>query len=152
MRFEGSVAINAPIDKVWASLTDPNVVSQCAPGLKSMDIIEPDKRFNVVASIGFGAVKVNFDADVEFVELKPPTYAMVKAHGKAPGSAVDVASDMHLLEGPDGTTTLDWTANVVVVGSIAGLASRLMSGITKQLSAQFFNCIKGKIEGARVEA
>ena len=30
--------IEAALEKVWAAVTDPNLVSQCAPGLKSMEI------------------------------------------------------------------------------------------------------------------
>jgi carbon monoxide dehydrogenase subunit G len=146
MKFDGSVVINAPRDKVWSSLTDPNLVSQCAPGLQSLKIIEPDKQFKVVASVGLGAVKVTFDTDVEWVELKPPETARVKAHGKAPGSGVEVSSEMHLTENGSQSTVMQWTADVVIMGAIAGMASRLMGGITKKLSDSFFACIKSKIE------
>ncbi len=146
MRYDGSVTINAPMDKVFANMTDPNVVSQCAPGLKSMQIIEPDKLFKVVAGIGFGAVNVVFDVNVEWLENRPPDFAKVKAHGSGQGSAVDVISDMSLVANPDNTTTLNWTADISVVGAIAGLASRMMGGIIKKLSGSFFDCIKEKIE------
>jgi carbon monoxide dehydrogenase subunit G len=152
MKFEGTVPIQAPIEKAWVGLTDPNMVSSCAPGLQSMQIVVPDKQFKVIASVGFGAVKVTFDVDVEFVEKKEPNYASVKAHGKAPGSAVDVTSDMRLTSDSPTQTTLNWTADVAVVGTIAGLANRLMGGITKSLSGQFFNCIKTKIEEAKIAA
>lgn len=146
MHFEGTVNINAPREKVWEYLTDPNSVSQCAPGLKSVEVIEPDKKFKAVAGVGFGSVKVTFDSDVEWVELDPPKHAQMKAHGKAPGSGVDITSNMNLLEGSDGTTELQWTADVVVVGTIASLASRLMGSVTKKLSGEFFNCVKDQIE------
>jgi len=146
MRYDGSITINAPMDKVYANVTSPNVVSQCAPGLKSMEIIEPDKLFKVVAGVGFGAVSVTFDVMVEWLENRPPDFAKVKAHGTGQGSAVDVTSDMSLVANPDSTTTLNWTAEISVVGAIAGLASRMMSGIIKKLSGSFFDCIKEKIE------
>ncbi len=146
MKLEGAVTIHAPREKVFACLTDPNIVSQCAPGLQSMEVIVPDKQFKVVASVGFGSVRVTFDTDVEWVELSPPNTARVKAHGKAPGSGVDVTSDMQLSDGQNGDTEMNWTADVVVMGSIAGLASRLMGGVTKKLSETFFDCIKAKIE------
>jgi uncharacterized protein len=152
VKFNGNITIHAPQEKVWASLTDPNLVSQCAPGLQSMKIIEPDKRFNVVAGIGFGAVKVTFDVDVEWVDLDPPNHASLKAHGKAPGSGVDVTSEMQLTGLPDQSTELVWSADVVVMGTIAGMASRMMDGLTKKLSAAFFDCIKAKIEEAKIEA
>ncbi len=152
MKFDGTVVIQAPIERVWTGLTDPNLVSSCAPGLQSMTVIVPDKQFKVVASIGFGAVKVTFDVDVEFVVKQEPGYARIKAHGKAPGSAVDVSSDMRLAADSPTQTTLTWTADVAIVGAIAGLANRLMGGITKSLSTQFFNCIKTKIEEAKIAA
>jgi uncharacterized protein len=147
MRFEGTVSINAPIEKVYAFLTDPNQVSQCAPGLQSMQIVIPDKQFKVIASVGFGTVKVTFDVDVEWQELQPPTYAKMKAHGKAPGSGADVVSEMQLSNNPENTVTeLKWSADVAIVGSIASLASRLIGGMTKKLSGAFFDCVKSKIE------
>jgi carbon monoxide dehydrogenase subunit G len=146
VNFEGTVSINASQEKVWAHLIDPNFVAQCAPGLVSMEILEPDKLFRVVAGIGLGSVKVTFDAQVAFLELIKPEYARLKAHGMAPGSAVDVTSEMRLTSPAPNTTDLAWTADVVVVGSIANLASRLMGGVTKKLSSAFFDCVKEKIE------
>ena len=153
MKFEGNVTINAPQEKVWSGLTDPNLVSQCAPGLQSMEIVVPDKQFNVVAGVAFGPVKVTFNVVVDWVDRDRPNFASVKAHGTAPGSAVDVSSGMRLTGNPNNTTDLDWTADVVVVGSIASMASRMMGGLTKKLSASFFDCIKAKIEDTvRVDA
>lgn len=146
MKFDGSVQINAPREKVWLFLCDPYAVSQCAPGVKSVEIIIPEKQFKVVAGVSFGSLKVGFDTNVELVELDPPTHSKVRAHGTAPGSAVDVSGDMYLSDNPDGTTELKWSADVVVVGTIASLASRLMGGMTRKLSDAFFECIKAKLE------
>ena len=146
MQFEGIITINAPREEVWEFLTDPEGVSQCAPGLQSMEVVVPDEKFKAVASIGFGAVKATFDNDVEFVELDPPNRAKVKVHGTAPGSAVDVTSEMSLYDGSDGATELKWTADITIVGTIASLASRLMGGMTKKLTSVFFDCVKKKIE------
>jgi carbon monoxide dehydrogenase subunit G len=140
------VTIKAPIEKVWASLTDPTFVSQCAPGLESMEVIVPDKQFKVIAAVGFGAIKVRFNVDVEWLELKAPSYAKVKAHGKGQDSSVDAVSEMRLSSEPDGATTLKWSADTVIIGSIASLAARLMGGLTKKMSNDFFNCVKEKIE------
>jgi carbon monoxide dehydrogenase subunit G len=115
-----------------------------------MEIVIPERQFKVITSIGFGTVKVTFDADVEMVELQPPTFAKIKAHGKAPGSGADVVSEMHLSSNPENTLTeLKWLADISIVGSIASLASRLLGGMTKKLSGAFFDCVKSKIEALR---
>jgi len=146
MHLEGVVSIATPRQKVWDSLTDPFFVSQCAPGLESMEIIEPNKKFQAVAGAGFGSIKVTFKTDVEWVELDEPTLASMKVHGTAPGSAMDMTSAMVLSDGPDGSTDLNWSAEIVVLGTIASVAARLMKPVANLLVGSLFKCIKGKIE------
>ena len=146
MHLEGTVSIAAPRQKVWDSLTDPYFVVQCAPGLESMDVIEPNKRFQVVAGAGFGAIKVTFKTDVEWLELDAPTRASMKVHGIAPGSAMDMTSEMILSDGSDESTELNWTAEIVVLGTIASVAARLMHPVANLLVGTLFKCIKSKIE------
>ena len=146
MQLEGDVTIQASRDEVWKFLTDPHAVSQCAPGLESIDVIEPDKEFVAVASVGFGAVKMRFKNRIIWTELDPPNKATMQAEGNAPGSVVEATSSMELTDGPDGSTELHWTADVTIFGTIANLATRMMGGLTKKLSGEFFNCVKAQIE------
>ena len=146
MNFKGTVTIKAPREKVWHFLTTPEELTHCAPGLESLDVVAPNERFRAVASVGFGAVKARFVADAEWLDLDPPNYAGMKVHGKAPGSAVDVKSEMQLSDGADGATVLDWSADVTVVGAIASLAARLMGSVAQKLTASFFDCVRARIE------
>lgn len=146
MHFEGKLRIEAPRQRVWDFLTDPEEVSQCAPGLESLDVLEPGKKFRVVSAIGFGTIKARFTSDVEWTELDAPNRAGMKAHGTAPGSAVDATSSMVLSDGEAGGTDLAWAADVTVVGTIASLAARLMGSVTQKLTGAFFDSVKRKIE------
>ena len=146
MLVQGVTSIQAPKDKTFAFLTNPDTVSQCAPGLKSVEVVEPDKKFKAVAAVGFGAVSATFSNDVEFVELVAPDKAVIKVHGTAPGSAVDVMAEMHLSENSAGGTDLNWKADITISGSIASLATRMMGGVSKKLTDMFFTCVKGKLE------
>ena len=146
MYFEGTVNINAPREKVYKFLTDPNFVAQCAPGVKEMAVIVPNEKYQAVAVVGFGSVSAEFRTDVEFLEFVPIDRAKVKAHGNAPGSAVDAISEMFLSDSENGTTDLKWTADIAVVGTIASVAARLMGPVTKKLTGMFFECVKSKIE------
>jgi carbon monoxide dehydrogenase subunit G len=146
MKFDGEQTIQADREKVWSFLTDAAAVSQCAPGLESMTVIDPERRFEAVAAIGFGTVKVRFVTDVQWVELDPPRMAKMKAHGTAPGSAVDVAAQMDLAEASEGSTQMSWSADVTVSGTITSLASRLMGSVTKKVTRNFFDCVKAELE------
>jgi carbon monoxide dehydrogenase subunit G len=147
MNFKGTVTIKAPREKVWAFLTTPEQLTECAPGLEKLEIITPNEKFRAIASVGFGAVKATFTTDATWIDLDPPNRARMKIHGKAPGSAVDGMSEMTLSDGPDGTTVLNWSSDVTVIGTIASLAARLMGTVTKKLTDAFFECVRKKIEG-----
>ena len=149
MRFEGKVAIQAPRQEVWNYLTDPEKVAGAAPGLDKLEILEPGKKFRATTSIGFGTVKVKFVNDVEWVEMTPPTNAKMKAHGTAPGSGVDATTSMTLTDAADGGTDLAWSADIQIVGTIASMAARLMGGVTKKMTAAFFDKVREQIEQRR---
>ena len=146
MKLDGEVTIDADRQKVWDFLTNPEVVSQCAPGLESMKIIEPDKQFEAVAGLGFGTVKVRFVTNVYWVELDAPNFAKMTAHGTAPGSAADVTGDMRLEDTADGGTRITWSADVMVSGTITSLASRMMGSVSKKIANSFFDCVRGYLE------
>jgi hypothetical protein len=146
MHFEGKVNIKQSRSEVWAFLTDAEAVSQCMPGLESIEIVTPNKKFRALGALGLGTVKVKMDTDVEWVELDAPNRATMKMNGTAPGSAIDVASEIRLADGADGSTDMEWSAEVKVLGTIASLAARLMKPVTKKLTGQFFACVKKKLE------
>jgi carbon monoxide dehydrogenase subunit G len=149
MRFEGKTNIRAPRAKVWSYLTNAEKVSRAAPGLEKFEVVDPGKKFRVVTAIGFGSVKARFTSDVEWTELVPPEKAAMKAHGMAPGSAVDADSRMTLADGPDGSTDLNWSADVTISGTIASLAARLMGGVTQKLTSAFFESVRKDIENEK---
>ena len=146
MHLQGNVTIKAPRAQVYEFLTDPHQVSQCAPGVESVEVTVPGKTFKGTASIGFGTVKARFVGNVEWLELVAPERAKMKAHGSAPGSAADVISEMILSDLPDGATQLVWTADITIVGQLASLAARLMGTVSQKMTGAFFECARKKIE------
>ncbi len=146
MRFEGTLDIAAPRERVWAFVTDPRQVTACAPGLQSVEVADPT-HFRVVVRTGVGPVKATFTMNVEFAELMPPERATVRARGQAPGSAVDMTNTLALDANGD-RTTMRWTSEVTVSGMIASVGARLMQGAADKTTQQVFACIKEKLETA----
>jgi len=146
MLLKGEVPIHAAREKVWDFLTDPQQVGMCAPGVESIEVIEPDKRYRGVVSIGLGSVKARFSGEVEILELEKPNRAKLRAHGTSSGSVADAASEMVLSDGPAGTTIVNWTADVSVSGQLASLVSRLMLPVSQKLSDQFYGEVRRRIE------
>jgi len=146
MLLKGDVTIHAPRKTVWDFLTDPNQIGPCAPGVETIETIEPNKRYRGIMAVGLGSVKAKFNGEVEVVELDEPNRAKFKAHGVATGSAADVVSEMTLSDGPDEATNVHWTADVKVSGQLASLASRLMAPVSQKLAAVFYEEVRRRIE------
>ena len=147
MQFSGSVDIAAPRDRVWAFVTDPNQVGQCGPGVESIEVID-DTHFKATAKVGIGFISARFVVNMEFAEMNPPQDATIKAHGQAPGSAVDATARMALSDGADGGTKMDWSADVNIAGTLASVGARLIEGTANKMIGQTFACMKSTLEGA----
>ena len=147
MQFAGKVEIAAPRDRVWAFLMDPNQVGGCGPGVESIEVVD-ETHFKATAKIGIGFISARFNVDMEFAEVSQPDDATIKAHGQAPGSAVDAVATMRLTDGASGGTVMDWNADVNLAGTLASVGARLIEGTANKMIGQTFDCMKQKLESA----
>ena len=145
MQFQGTVEIAAPRDRVWAFVMDPNQVGQCGPGVESIEVIDTT-HFKTTAKVGIGFISARFVVDLEFIDVNEPDQATIKAHGQAPGSAVDALAEMRLSDGEGGTTVMDWNADVNLSGTLASVGARLIEGTANKMIAQTFDCMRAKLE------
>ncbi len=144
MQFNGSVVINAPRERVWAFVTDPQQVGSCGPGVESIQPVD-DTHYKATAKVGVGYISARFVADLELAEREPPDRAVIRARGQAPGSAVDAVATMTLSDDEAGTR-MDWVADVNIAGTIASVGARLIQGTANKLIGQTFDCIRARLE------
>jgi len=147
MQFAGTTEIDAPRAKVWAFVIDPQQVGWCGPGVESIEAID-DTHFRAKAKVGIGPISARFAVSLELAEAEAPERAVIRATGQAPGSAVDARGEM-VLSGPEaGPTTMAWSADVQIMGTMASVGARLIEGTANKLIGQAFDCIRTKLEAA----
>jgi len=145
MQFSGTTEIDAPRAKVWAFVIDPQQVGWCGPGVESIEAVDAT-HFKARAKVGIGVISARFTVNLELAEAVEPERAVIRASGQAPGSAVDARGEM-VLSGPDdGPTTMAWSADVSIMGTIASVGSRLIEGTANKLIGQSFDCMREKLE------
>jgi carbon monoxide dehydrogenase subunit G len=147
MEFSGAPEINAPRAKVWEYLMDPDFVAGFAPGVESVEAVDPT-HFKVVTGLGVGAVKVKFKLDVELSDIVEQERLRMAARGKAPGSAVDVVSSVRLEEAGNGRTRLNWSAISTVSGTVASVGARLLEGTARRLTEEFWTDFARRVSAA----
>lgn len=145
MQFAGNTEINAARDRVWAFVIDPEQVGWCGPGVESIEVVDPT-HFRAKAKVGVGVVSARFSVNLELAEAVAPDRAVIKATGQAPGSSIEATGEMTLSGPPEGPTTMDWTADVAILGTFAAVGARLIEGQANKLIKQAFDCMRTKLE------
>jgi carbon monoxide dehydrogenase subunit G len=145
VQFSGSTLIRAPRDRVWAFVVDPNQVGWCGPGVEAIDQVD-QTHYRARAKVGIGPISTRFTVDLELTEGSAPETAVIRAQGQAPGSAVEATGRMTLAGPPEGPTTMAWSADVEIMGTVAAVGARFVQGTAEKLIAQSFDCMRTKLE------
>ena len=137
MELADEIVINAPREKVYAALNDPEVLRQCIPGCEELIMHSPtDLEAKVVLKVG--PVKARFGGKVTLDNSGAP--GAFSLTGEGSGGTAGFArggADVTLTE-EGGATTLRYTAKAEIGGKLAQLGSRLIQSTAKKLSASFF--------------
>ena len=137
--------MNAPREKVWDFVIDPNKIGKCLPDLKSLEV-EGDNKFVAVARVGIGFMKGDFKFQLAIVEQNPPSHARLKGTGTGVGSSVNMDTWVDLAEA-DGGTKLTYKADVQIGGTLASVGQRVIGGTVEKTISEVFRCVKKKLEG-----
>jgi uncharacterized protein len=144
MEFSGAVEIAAPRQVVWDFLMDFEAVASCGPGVDHVERID-DRHARVQARLGIGFIAARFSIDLELGAVQPPDSAEIRGTGDAPGNQVEGTASMRLSGPPEGPTTISWTAQVDLFGSLAGVGARLVESTADRLIGQAFECMRQRL-------
>lgn len=140
MKFEGTRALRAPREKVWALIRDPNNLTKAIGDARDVVVVSPTV-FTANVKAGVSVVRGTFRFRFEVVHETTPSHLSVRARGTGIGSAVDL--DLGVRLEPDGTTTrLAWTADAQVSGALAGIAQRLLDQAAQKTIQDVFTNIE----------
>ena len=145
-------SLEAPIEQVWKSLSNPKEISGCVPGATITDQID-DKNYKGEVTLKFGPIKTKYDGEITIAEMDNDAHKMLlrgkgldsKGKGNAEmtmnGSAVTI----------DGGTEIDFKMVVNIQGTLAQFGSRLINDVSAQLMDQFVDNFKKLLSGAEVD-
>ena len=137
LNFAGSPEIRTTRAAVWRHLLDPHFIARCLPAVESVEVLEP-ARFRIVSGFGVGFLRLDFTVIVELYDLVEPESAKLRMHGTAPGTTVDMESQIAIDEiGPERVRLL-WQAASTVHGTAAAVGRRIMEGAARRLTGMFW--------------
>ncbi|WP_299504468.1 carbon monoxide dehydrogenase subunit G [uncultured Roseobacter sp.] len=137
MELADEVIINAPKDRVYAALNDPEILQQCIPGCEEL-VKHSDTELAAKVVLKVGPVKARFSGDVQLDTAGAPDAFSLTGQGNG-GAAGHAKGGADVTLTADGDQTiLRYEAKAEIGGKLAQLGSRLIQGTAKKLAAKFF--------------
>jgi carbon monoxide dehydrogenase subunit G len=145
MQMKDSQRIEAPREKVWEALNDPEVLKAAIPGCEEL-IKHSDTELEAKVKLKVGPVKATFGGKVTLEDLDPPRGYTITGEGS--GGVAGFArggAKVHLEEdGPD-ATILSYDVDAKVGGKLAQLGARLIDSTAKRLAGEFFDAFAEQV-------
>jgi carbon monoxide dehydrogenase subunit G len=144
MELKAEYTFEAPLERVWEMLMDPQTISACLPGCKSFEPIGED-RYQVVLTAGVAAVTGSFSGTVTIADKKPlASYRLIVEGRGTPGFAS--GESLVTLRPQDSGVSVEVAGTVNVGGLIAQVGQRLLGATARMMMDRFFKCLQSRIQ------
>ena len=137
MELNNDFEVAAPVDLVWAVLTDVERIAPCLPGAQLLEV-EGDE-FRGVVKIKVGPITAQYKGAASFSERDDVEHrAVLRAEGRDTRGAGNAAADITAeLEATDVGTKVTVTTALTVTGKVAQFGRGVMADVSKKLMGQF---------------
>ena len=152
MELNNDFEVAAPVDLVWAVLTDVERIAPCLPGAQLLEI-EGDE-FRGVVKIKVGPITAQYKGAASFSERDDVGHrAVLRAEGRDTRGAGNAAADITAeLEATDIGTKVTVTTDLTVTGKVAQFGRGVMADVSKKLMGQFAENLSDLIAASGDEA
>ena len=134
MKMNGQYTLDAPREKVWAFLMNPEAIAKVMPGCERLEEVAPD-TYQATLKLGIAAVKGTYTGSVQLLDKTSPTHYRMLIDGSGTPGFVKGEATVDLAE-QDGKTVLGYDADVQVGGLIANVGQRMIGGVAKLIINQ----------------
>ncbi|MBH99399.1 MAG: carbon monoxide dehydrogenase [Acidimicrobiaceae bacterium] len=137
MELNNDFEVAAPLDEVWAVLTDVERIAPCLPGAQLQEV-EGDE-FRGVVKVKVGPITAQYKGAASFVERDDAGYrAVLRAEGRDTRGAGNASADITAaLEETETGTKVIVTTELTVTGKVAQFGRGVMADVSKKLMGQF---------------
>jgi carbon monoxide dehydrogenase subunit G len=139
--------IEAPIDRVWSFVTDPETVVPCLPGASLAEVVD-DRNFLGKVKVKLGAVTAGYKGKIHFSKVDEENHVLeMVAEGKDPSGGTakgTITVSLTALEG--GHTEMITDASIDLTGKVMQVGRGMIKGVSHQLFLQFAKTAKTRLE------
>ena len=143
MRIEAEYSYPAAPRDVWNLLLSPESLQSCIPGVETLTETGTDS-WEAALRVQVAAIKGNYKAKIAIVEKDEFDAYTLNVEGAGGPGFVKGSARITLTADGEGTK-VSVVADGQVGGMVAGVGQRMLTGVAKMLTNQFFECLKKRL-------
>lgn len=145
MKVEGSFEVRRDRESVYAFFTDARQLIGCLDDPHTVEVADPS-HFTGTVTTGVAFIRGTFRFSGEYRDLDPPGRVVAGIRGTGLGSGVD-AQIRTALDGRDGSTVVNWAAELTLSGPIATVGERVVRSTVDKKTQGLFARARERLEG-----
>jgi len=147
MRIEEKFAVKAPIQKLWDSLLDPEIVGPCIPGCEKVEPIN-DKTYESIIKAKVGFIAVRFKVRTVIEEIIPHQLIRTVGEGNELRNLgfFKQKTRINFNALSEDETELTYQSEVSIVGKLATFGDRILKAKAKEVGKEFADAVKKRLE------
>ena len=143
MKVNGTYRFEADRERVWQALLDPDVVSDCIPGVQKFTTVSPDS-YEIEIGVKVGVFSGSFNGKMAISEKDAPSSYRMAVSGAGPMTNLTGEAVVSLTADGD-ATSVTFDGDVSVTGALARVGQRFMSSAAKAQFDRFFERMREKV-------
>ncbi len=143
MKVEGSYTFDAPRERVWSVLLNPDALKNCVPGCETMTATGED-QYEATMKVGVAAIRGSYKGNIRITEKNEPSGYQLQVEGRGGPGFVKGTAQIQLVDQGQ-STQVNVQGDGQVGGTVAGVGQRMLGGVAKMLMGQFFDCLKKQL-------
>lgn len=132
VKIVGSYQLEAPIDKVWPHIFDPQSLMSLIPGCQQLEQIGPDEYRGQI-QVGVAAVSGTYESYVRLLRREPPHQCCFAGEISGSTGTVKGEASFTLKEVDQSNSCIEYEAEGMITGALAKLSPRFVEGIARTL-------------------
>lgn len=149
MQMVGEQLIEAPSQRVWEALNDPDILAASLPGHQHIEK-ESDDRFLATVDVKVGPIGARMKGSVTLTDLNPPSSYTMVLEGNA-GIAGSMKGNAKVrLNDVEGGTRISYDVDALVEGRMAQLGGPIIDATAKHFAGKFFTSFGEIVSGKKV--
>ena len=127
MEIEKTFTLPASPTRLWAMLLDPKLMSECVPGMQSVEVLSPTE-YTALIKVKIAFISASFKLRTTIVEQRAPDYLRTEGTGEdtSVASAMKQTSELFLTDLGNGQTELRTRVVVDVTGRLGTFGLSVM--------------------------